>query len=588
MANLLEIECPNYNIDPLIYREVPTQKCFSASSSQQTASTFTPTKSTSSPLSKPSTAFSESSKQALGIWYCSKCLADNKASDSKCASCSTPKELPTGDLKATVTSTPVPLAKDTSTLTSMQGFGEQFKKAPGTWDCDTCLVQNKPETTKCIACETPRPGAAAKAALLLFPTSKSDNPTVPSDSSLTSASLKFEALARKPIGSWECDVCLVQNKAEDGKCIACTSPKPGTSTPVNSLSLPSSAPTTQNQLGLLDQFKKATGTWDCDVCLVNNKAEAVSCVACQSAKPGSKAELPGFGTSSASSTSTLPTIKFGLQSTSNSGELKSIASMDSLKSSSGGFSFPKFSGEIKFGINSSSPSKSTGEKGTGFKFGSSMDEKKDTGFKFGTSTDEKKDSGFKFGTSAEEKKDSSFTFSTLGSTNSSTSSLFSFGKPAEDTTAKPLSGDNLFGSAPSSSTSAPKPEISEVSSSNEKSNLTVSFGFKEAEEKNETPVASGFSFGKTEQKEGTSPFVFGKKDEKSETNTPAKSSFGSKNEGEQPKPFLFGNQEAAKSDAPASVAFSFGVPNTAEKKDADQAAKPVFSFGLPAAATGKC
>nr|3GJ3_B Chain B, Nuclear pore complex protein Nup153 [Rattus norvegicus] len=28
----------------------------------------------------------------------------------------------------------------------------------GTWDCDTCLVQNKPEAVKCVACETPKPG----------------------------------------------------------------------------------------------------------------------------------------------------------------------------------------------------------------------------------------------------------------------------------------------------------------------------------------------------------------------------------------------------------------------------------------------
>ncbi|XP_069814073.1 nuclear pore complex protein Nup153 isoform X2 [Dendropsophus ebraccatus] len=509
---------------------------FSTSSSQQTTTTFTPSRSTPSPLAKPPATFSESSKQALGIWYCSKCLSDNKASDSKCASCSMPKESPAGDLKDSATSTASSPVKNTATVTSVQGFGDLFKKAPGTWDCDTCLVQNKPESTKCVACETPKPGTGAKAALLLLPTT-SEKPTVSTDSGLTSASLKFEELARKPIGSWECDVCLVQNKAEDTKCIACTSPKPGTSAPVNS-----SAPAPQNQLGLLDQFRKAAGTWDCDVCLVNNKAEAVKCIACQSAKPGSKAELTGFGTSSGS---TLPTIKFGLPSSSNTGELKSSASTDSLTSVSGGFSFPKFSGEIKFGTSSSSSK----------------------------STDEKKDIGFKFGAP-----------SSTNST-SSTSNLFGFGKPAEkDTTAKPLSGDNPFGSTPSTVASTPKPETSEGPSSNEKSNLTVSFGFKEPEEKkSETSATSGFTFGKVEQKETTSPFIFGKKDEKSETSTTA-AVFASKNE-EQPKPFVFGKPETAKADAPAPVSFSFGTSNATEK-DADQAAKPVFSFGLTAPATG--
>ncbi|KAM3928418.1 nuclear pore complex protein Nup153 isoform 2-T2 [Leptodactylus fuscus] len=559
---------------------------FSASSSsQQTTTTFSPSRSTSTTLARPPAALSESSKQALGIWYCSKCLIDNKASDSKCTSCSTPKELPAKDLKESATSPQSTPFKNTTSLTTVQGFGDQFKKAPGTWDCDTCLVQNKPESTKCIACETPKPGTEAKAALLVLPTTKSNKPT--GENSLMSTSLKFEELARKPIGSWECDVCLVQNKAEDGKCVACTTPKPGASAPVNASVLPSSVPATKNPLGLLEQFKKPAGAWDCDVCLVNNKPEDVKCVACQSAKPGSKAELAGFGTSG-SSDSALPTIKFGLPSSSSSGELKSSASKDSLTSASGGFSFPKFSGEIKFGT-SSSPSKSTEEKkDTGFKFGTATEEKKDTGFKFGTST-EKKDTGFKFGTSTEEKKDAGFKFGTLGANSNSSASnlLFSFGKPADkDTTAKPLSGENPFGSAASASASAPKPQTSEGPSSNEKSNITVSFGFKEPEEKkNETPVAGGFTFGKTEQKETSSPFVFGKKDEKSETNTTTTSVFGSKNEGEQPKPFVFGKPEATKADAPASVSFSFGVSNTTEKKDADQTAKPVFSFGLATPAT---
>ncbi|KAG9465301.1 hypothetical protein GDO78_018538 [Eleutherodactylus coqui] len=510
---------------------------FSASSSPQTTTTITP-KSTSSPLSRSPAVFGESSKQALGLWYCSKCFIDNKASDNKCAACSAPKELPTGHLKESAAITPSSPVKNVTTLTSVQGFGEQFKKPPGTWDCETCLVQNKPESTRCIACETPKPGAEAKAALLLLPTSKSDKPTASADNSLTSGSLKFEELARKPIGSWECDVCLVQNKAEDNKCIACTTPKPGSSAPAITSTLPTLA---QNPLGLLDQFKKAAGTWDCDVCLVNNKAEVVKCVACQSAKPGSKVELAGFGTSSGSSESTLPTIKFGLP--------PSSGSTDSLTSTPGGFSFPAFTGEIKFGISSSSKS-----------------------------TDENKDAGFKFGTSSS------------GSNSSSTSNVvFGFGKPAEkDATFKPLSGGNPFASAPGAPASASKPETSEGLSSNEKSNLTVSFGFKEpeGEKKNETPVASGFLFGKAEQKETNPPFVFRKKDEKSETIATATSVFGSKNEGEQPKPFVFGKPEVAKADAPTAVSFSFGVPSATEKKDTDQAKKPVFSFGLPAPTIG--
>lgn len=43
----------------------------------------------------------------------------------------------------------------------------------------------------------------------------------------------------------------------------------------------------------LDKFKKPEGSWDCEVCLVQNKADSTKCVACESAKPGTKSELKG-------------------------------------------------------------------------------------------------------------------------------------------------------------------------------------------------------------------------------------------------------------------------------------------------------
>lgn len=45
--------------------------------------------------------------------------------------------------------------------------------------------------------------------------------------------------------------------------------------------------------GLADKFKKPEGAWDCDVCLVQNKASDVQCVACQAAKPGANVEPKG-------------------------------------------------------------------------------------------------------------------------------------------------------------------------------------------------------------------------------------------------------------------------------------------------------
>ncbi len=45
--------------------------------------------------------------------------------------------------------------------------------------------------------------------------------------------------------------------------------------------------------GLGDAFKKPEGVWDCDVCLLQNKAADVQCVACQAAKPGANVEPKG-------------------------------------------------------------------------------------------------------------------------------------------------------------------------------------------------------------------------------------------------------------------------------------------------------
>lgn len=57
------------------------------------------------------------------------------------------------------------------------------------------------------------------------------------------------------------------------------------------VSTPASAPASTAGFG--DKFKKPEGSWECEVCCVQNKAEDQQCVACQSAKPGAKIESKG-------------------------------------------------------------------------------------------------------------------------------------------------------------------------------------------------------------------------------------------------------------------------------------------------------
>lgn len=61
----------------------------------------------------------------------------------------------------------VSAAKTVSTLTApastgFAGFGDKFKKVEGVWECDTCLVENKSQDTKCVACMSTKPGNGSR------------------------------------------------------------------------------------------------------------------------------------------------------------------------------------------------------------------------------------------------------------------------------------------------------------------------------------------------------------------------------------------------------------------------------------------
>ncbi|XP_066847279.1 uncharacterized protein [Anser cygnoides] len=79
-------------------------------------------------------------------------------------------------------------------------------------------------------------------------------------------------------------------------CLVCLTegPTPVTSSSASAFSAPS------GEFLDLDKFKTPEGSWDWETCLVQNKAEATKCVACESAKPSTKAELKGFGAAAAS------------------------------------------------------------------------------------------------------------------------------------------------------------------------------------------------------------------------------------------------------------------------------------------------
>uniref|UniRef100_A0A2I3MSK0 Nuclear pore complex protein Nup153 n=1 Tax=Papio anubis TaxID=9555 RepID=A0A2I3MSK0_PAPAN len=290
-----------------------------------------------SSFSSSGIGFGESLK-AGSSWQCDTCLLQNKVTDNKCIACQAAKLSPRDTAKQTGIETPNKSGKTTLSAPGT-GFGDKFKPVIGTWDCDTCLVQNKPEVVKCVACETPKPGTGVKRALTLAAVSESAETMTASSSSctVTTGTLGFGDKFKRPVGSWECSVCCVSNNAEDNKCVSCMSEKPGSSVPTSSSStVPISLPS-GGSLGL-EKFKKPEGSWDCEVCLVQNKADSTKCLACESAKPGTKSGFKGFDTSSSSSNSAASSsFKFGVPSPS-SGPSQALTSTGNFKfGDQGGF-----------------------------------------------------------------------------------------------------------------------------------------------------------------------------------------------------------------------------------------------------------
>ncbi|XP_029976083.1 nuclear pore complex protein Nup153 isoform X2 [Salarias fasciatus] len=560
--------------------------------------------STNSTSSSSTTAFSGVFK-ASADWTCDVCLVPNKLSDTKCVCCAAPQ--PNSSTKSIDSKqTPAPSvglessSKNTSTTTTSTaaaeaatGFGSVFSKPTGTWDCDTCLVLNKPDAVKCVACETAKPGTGLKPSLTL-PSAFSAVKTVstPAEPAATGFS-GFGDKFKKPEGSWECDTCMVQNKAEDTKCVACTSAKPGAS--AEAASSASSAPV----FGLGDKFKKPEGAWDCDVCLVQNKAADVQCVACQAAKPGASVEPKAFGSSAGGttlgfSTSTSGGFKFGTSdSTSGSaaGGLKFGGSLSESTASSGGFKFG-----VPFG---SAPSETTPKDSTassGFKFGSS------DGFKFGTASSEDKKteppaagSGFKFGTSG------GIVFGTGSSSTESNSSKggFTFGlsKPAEETSDPCVTVSSTVDPEPQgkSDSEASSDNTTSTNSNTTTTTATTTTGsvFSRLGDPSLATNASQGSpaFGSLQaNKEPAAPtFTFGKPEDKKDvagSSLPSTFLFSAASKEADPAPATTGGFSFNKPSAPAEQpppAFTFGKPADKSEAVTSEAPKPTFTFGQNAA-----
>ncbi|XP_056644005.1 E3 SUMO-protein ligase RanBP2-like [Diorhabda sublineata] len=95
--------------------------------------------------------FGDAFKIQPGSWECKTCMIRNDSTVTKCVACGTDKE--SG------------LQKDTQVQSSIEkqvqkvsGFGDAFKMKPGHWECQSCMIRNEADVTKCVACGTSKDG----------------------------------------------------------------------------------------------------------------------------------------------------------------------------------------------------------------------------------------------------------------------------------------------------------------------------------------------------------------------------------------------------------------------------------------------
>ncbi|XP_011191060.2 nuclear pore complex protein Nup153 isoform X2 [Zeugodacus cucurbitae] len=282
-----------------------TFECFDANGSPQQNSNTVTKKYTFSP---PSALNFEdianvSDAQAKMEVQSGKTIASQLKSGSVLDALKKPFVLPT--IANEITSSSSNLTKETTI-----GFGDQFKKAANNkWECNTCLIRNESDVDKCVACETPRTKAST------LPPTVTDTSKAP----LTENSLTLSAQFKKSSVEWECDVCMIRNKKQADKCVACETARKGAP---ESTSL-SASKWQSNSFG--EAFKPKANTWECPTCLINNKSDCSECIACQTKKPGSE-DISKTG----SATNTIKaTFKFGFSNVDNKSSGQSTAQPDS-------------------------------------------------------------------------------------------------------------------------------------------------------------------------------------------------------------------------------------------------------------------
>jgi len=378
--------------------------------------------------------------------------------------------------------------------------------------------------------------------------------------------------------TWSCPTCMIDNETTDLKCVACETAKPGLAS-VASTVKSSAKPTFE--IKPLKNLSKPLEDWNCPTCMIDNSNDDLKCVACETAKPGSKpvsseTSFSGFGKLSETGVK-LPTdtgFKFNSVSTT-------------------GF---KFGNDNSSGFKFNSDSTTTGFKfqsteNTGFKFptksvdepfkGDASAEKKTTEVSEPSKTNNlfgKSAPSFSFGKPTETEKAPSFSFGKPTATEKAPS--FSFGKSTDNEKAPSILSSSTSNKPLEVKT--PKPAFGSIAAAAAGGFLKVtgspSVPFEPTIPKTDPPKSTGFAFG-----QASSQSVFG-----STSSSQSMLGSASKSESQPPAPsFNFGQTKSSTTSfgstssvfGQASTGSVFGTPVQSDS----QSAAPTFNFGQNAA-----
>jgi hypothetical protein len=155
--------------------------------------------------------------KASGSWTCGTCMVSNDAAKTKCVACEEPRPNSTtnGAVLPTVISHPKLVAAPTSGFDWAAAGMKMPTKAPGSWACQVCMVDNDAARVKCISCDEPKPD-------LTITAPEPAKPALSGGFNWAAAGMKMPT---KAPGIWTCKVCMIDNDPSKAKCVSCEEPR---------------------------------------------------------------------------------------------------------------------------------------------------------------------------------------------------------------------------------------------------------------------------------------------------------------------------------------------------------------------------